>query len=165
MLRQLSNGSWVWQISSEMRGSLPLGFIQSLTHWRQRGRFSHEAGGLILGFIDTVTSGFLAESITTPCRGDKRTRYSFYRGPGHQVKATQWHRNTEGRGTILGLWHSHPEPIPNPSNTDWSDLAIMLSRGTYSGTSLVYLIVGTEYIGCWFGQRDGENYHIGNIPV
>lgn len=165
MLLQLSNGSWVWQLSADMRGSLPVGFIQSLSCWCQRGRFSREAGGLILGFIDIETSGLLAESITTPGRGDKRSRYSFYRGNSHQDKATLWHRNTKGHGAILGLWHSHPEPMPNPSDTDWSDLAKMLRQGTYSGTGLFYLIVGTKYIGCWFGQRGGEINFIGNIPI
>lgn len=165
MLRQLSNGNWVWQISADMRGSLPFGVIQSLSLWCQSGRFSREAGGLVLGFIDIETSGLLADSITTPCRGDKRSRYSFYRGNCHQVKATQWHHNTNGHGAILGLWHSHPESMPNPSGTDWSDLAKMLRHGTYSEAGLFYLIVGTKYIGCWFGQRDGEIHFIGNIPV
>lgn len=165
MLRQLSNGNLAWQISAGIRGSLSADFIHSLTRWCQRGEFAREAGGLILGFIDIDTGGLLADSITTPCWGDKRSRYSFYRGHGHQTKATQWHRNTDGHGTILGLWHSHPEAMPNPSDTDWSDLANMLRHGTYSGAGLIYLIVGTEHIGCWFGQRNGKIHALGMIQL
>lgn len=165
MLQRLSNSHWAWQISAQMRGSLPAGFIQALSSWRQGGLFAREAGGIALGFIDIETGGLLAESITTPGWRDKRSRTSFYRGPSHQSKAMAWHRATGGRGTILGLWHTHPEPIPHPSGADWNDLANVLGQGTYSGSGLIYLIVGTEQIGCWFGQRGGKIHNIGAIPL
>lgn len=165
MLHQLSNGNWAWQISEEIRGSLPSTFIESLSRWRQRNLIAREAGGIILGFIDIETGGLLAEINTVPGRGDKRTRTSFYRGPHHQAKAIEWHRDTDSRGTMLGLWHTHPERIPHPSDTDWSDLANVLGNGTYNGPGLVYLIVGIEQIGCWFGQRGGKIYKIGAIPL
>ena len=83
MLQQLSNGHWAWQISAQMRGSLSAEFIQTLSRWRQRGLFTREAGGIVLGFIDIETGGLLAESITIPGRGDQRSRTSFYRGYHH----------------------------------------------------------------------------------
>lgn len=165
MLQELSNGNWAWKISDEIRGNLSIGLIKSLSTWRQGGIFTREAGGLILGFIDIETEGLLAEIISTPCWGDKRRRNSFYRGEGHQVKADAWHSNTDGHGTLMGLWHSHPEPMPQPSGTDWTDLANMLTRATYSGPGLIYIIVGTEYIGCWFGHRDGNNHLLGMIKI
>ncbi len=165
MLQQLSNGNWSWQISPEMRGSFPSAFIESLTHWRQHGCFSREAGGLTLGYIDIETGGLLAEKLTLPARGDKRSRTGFFRGPRHQAEAVEWHRSTGTRGTMLGLWHTHPEPIPHPSCTDWADLSNVLDHGTYSDPGLVYLIVGTAQIGCWFGQRSGSVHEIGNIPI
>ncbi|CAK0740523.1 Prok-JAB domain-containing protein [Gammaproteobacteria bacterium] len=153
MLRQLSNDHWAWQISPQIRGSLPVGFIQALSRWCQRELFAREAGGIVLGFIDIETGGLLAETITTPVWGDKRSRTGFYRGVRHQVKAEDWNRNTGGRGTMLGLWHTHPEPIPHPSGTGWNDLANVLDQGAYSSPGLIYLIVGTSCIGCWFGER------------
>lgn len=165
MLQKLSNGNWSWQISPEMRGSFPSTFIQDITHWRQHGWFSREAGGLALGYIDIETGGLLAEKLTIPGRGDKRSRTSFFRGPRHQVEAAEWHRSTGARGTMLGLWHTHPESIPHPSDTDWADLSNVLDHGTYNGPGLVYLIVGTEQIGCWFGQRAGSVHQMGHIPI
>lgn len=165
MLQQLSNGNWAWKISDEIRGSLSATLIKSLSNWCQISIFSREAGGLILGFTDIETEGLLAELITTPCWGDKRKRHSFYRGERHQLKADAWHSKTDGRGTLIGLWHSHPEPKPHPSGTDWTDLEKMLRCATYSGPGLVYIIVGTEYIGCWFGQRDGKVHSLGMIKI
>jgi integrative and conjugative element protein (TIGR02256 family) len=165
VLQKLSNGNWSWKISPEMRGSFPSTFIQDITHWRQHGWFSREAGGLALGYIDIETGGLLAEKLTLPGRGDKRSRTSFFRGPRHQVEAAEWHCSTGARGTMLGLWHTHPESIPHPSDTDWADLSNVLDHGTYNGPGLVYLIVGTEQIGCWFGQRAGSVHQMGHIPI
>ena len=148
-----------------MRGSFPSTFIQALTHWCQHGWLSREAGGLALGYIDIETGGLLAEKLTLPGRGDKRSRTGFFRGPRHHMEAVEWHRSTGARGTILGLWHTHPEPIPHPSDTDWADLSNVLDHGTYNGLGLVYLIVGTEQIGSWFGQRGGRIHKIGHIPI
>jgi integrative and conjugative element protein (TIGR02256 family) len=165
MLQKLSNGNWSWQISPEMRGSFPSMFIQELTHWRQCGWFSREAGGLALGYIDIDTGGLLSEKLTLPGRGDKRSHTGFFRGPRHQMEAAEWHRKTGTRGTMLGLWHTHPEPIPHPSGTDWTDLSNVLEHGTYNEPGLIYLIVGTEQIGCWFGQRSGQVHDLGKIPI
>lgn len=165
MLQQLSNGNWIWRISDEIRGSLSSALIRSLSNWCQHKIYSKEAGGLILGFTDIETEGLLAEIITTPCWGDKRKRSSFYRGRGHQKAADAWHISTNCRGTMIGLWHSHPESKPTPSSADLNDLNSMLRLATYSGAGLVYLIVGTEYIGCWFGQRDGKVQLLGMIKI
>lgn len=165
MLQQLINNHWSWQISAQMRGSIPAEFIQALFRWRQTGLFAREAGGIVLGFIDIETGGLLAECITIPGRGDQRSRTGFYRGPSHQARAVAWYRETGEHGTIVGLWHTHPEPDPHPSDTDWDDLNNVLAQGTYSGPGLIYLIVGTKQIGCWFGQRNGEIQKLGAIPL
>ena len=163
MLQQLSNGNWSWQISPEIRGSFPIAFIQALSSWRQIRCLSREAGGLILGYIDIETGGLLAEKLTTPGRGDQRSRTGFFRGVNHQLDAAKWHHSTAGRGTMLGLWHTHPEPIPTPSGTDWTDLSNVLAQGQHNGQGLIYIIVGTTKISCWFGQRGGKIKKLGDI--
>ncbi len=144
---------------------MPISFIKALTHWRQFNRLALEAGGLALGYIDIETTGLLVEKLTIPGQGDKRSRTGFFRGPSHQIEAAKWHRSTGARGTVLGLWHTHPEPIPHPSCTDWEDFSNVLDQGIYNGPGLIYLLVGTEKIGCWFGQRDGIVHEIGQIPI
>lgn len=165
MLQQLSNKNWVWQLSNNVRGNFSSETIAKLTKWKQTCIFSREAGGLLLGFIDIETNGLLVESITTPCWGDKRSRYGFYRGTGHQKQANKWHQDTEQHGTIVGLWHTHPEPVPHPSSTDWEDLNNMLKNATYCGSGLVYIIVGTEKIRLWFGYKHCAIDYIGYIPI
>jgi integrative and conjugative element protein (TIGR02256 family) len=153
----------VWEANALARGSIPIHFITQVAQWRQLRWWQREAGGVILGFIDMDTKGLLAESITHPCRGDKRTRTGFFRGLGHHKKIRSWHAETGGRGTLIGLWHTHPEPDPQPSDTDMEDLSNALKRSTYHGSGLLYIIAGTEYLGCWYGDRGGATFKLGSI--
>lgn len=152
MLRRLSTGHVIWKTEDGACGSLSPQVIDMLTSWTQRGTFSKEAGGLILGFIDLNTDGLLAESLTVPGRGDKRSRTSFFRSARHQHEAEQWNEKNGGRGTQLGLWHTHPEPQPTPSGVDLNDCDNVLKNGTFDSGGLLYLIVGTSTIGCWYAR-------------
>lgn len=59
----------------------------------------------------------------------------------------------------LGFWHSHPEPVPSPSNEDIAMAAehAIAGRDLYSG--IVFIIVGTasppKGLGVWV--HDGKN--------
>jgi Vesicle coat complex COPII, subunit SEC24/subunit SFB2/subunit SFB3 len=152
MLQRLSTGHIVWRLEENCSGSLSPKLIALLSKWAQRSFWSREAGGLLLGFIDNETEGLLGELATTPGRGDRRSRTSFYRGSRHQQEAIEWNRITDGRGTQLGLWHTHPELDPTPSQTDLEDCRNVLATGKFAVDGILYLIVGTRSIGCWFAK-------------
>lgn len=152
MLQCLSTGHIVWRLDDSSLGTLSPKLITLLYKWAQRRIWSREAGGLLLGFIDNETEGLLAEFATTPGWGDRRSRSSFYRGPKHQQEAVEWNRVTDGRGTQLGLWHTHPEPDPTPSLTDLEDCRNVLATGKFAVDGILYLIVGTRSIGFWFAK-------------
>jgi integrative and conjugative element protein (TIGR02256 family) len=152
MLQRLSTGHIVWHLDDSSSGTLSPKLIALLSKWAQRRPWSREAGGLLLGFIDNETEGLLAEFATTPGWGDRRSRTSFYRGLRHQQEAIEWNRVTDGRGTQLGLWHTHPEPDPTPSLTDLEDCRNVLSTSKFAVDGILYLIVGTRRIGCWFAS-------------
>ena len=164
MLRQLSSGHIVWEAEGD-RGSFSPELLQCLKRWQQTCPYSNEAGGVLLGFIDADTGGMLVERITQPSVGDLRTRKSFFRGKQHQKEAEAWHRTTGRRGTQLGLWHTHPEPKPIPSPTDQNDLCKVMATAAYDSNGLVYMIVGTKYVGCWFAHRRGVVQRIGYFEL
>lgn len=165
MLQRLTTGHYVWALTSGERGSISPQLIVELARWKQNRPRSTEAGGLILGFIDKDTKGILAEEITKPGSGDKRTRTSFYRGPRHQVEAEQWNQSTLGHGTQLGLWHTHPEPVPVPSNPDLSDCRSVLQYGRLTTDGLLYVIVGTAQINFWYAKRNSPLNLLGAIDI
>lgn len=153
MLRRLNNGFVVWRTEDGIEGSISPTLIAMFGSWRQNKPLCKEAGGLILGFLDRETNGLLAENLTAPGRGDKRTRASFFRSDRHQHEAMLWNAKTGGRGTQLGLWHTHPEADPSPSDVDKNDCCNVLRTGTFESRGLLYVIVGIRSVGCWYAQR------------
>lgn len=163
MLRRLNDSFVVWSTPGGACGSLSPQVIKLLNGWAQRSFFSKEAGGLILGFIDSDTEGLLAERLTTPGKGDRRSRTSFYRSARHQQEVEIWNRKTAGRGTQIGLWHTHPEADPTPSDVDLVDCSTVLKNGRFDSKGLLYLIVGTRSIGCWYAQQGKPLTHLGHF--
>lgn len=163
MLQRLTSGHVVWETYDGACGSLSPELIKMLFSWSQRSVYSKEAGGLILGFVDSHTNGLLAEDITVPGYGDRRSRTSFFRSVRHQREAELWHRKTNGKGTQLGLWHTHPEPNPTPSTIDLSDCESVLRKGKFDCNGLLYLIVGTQTIGYWHAQVDRQLTLLGHL--
>lgn len=156
MLWRLTSGHVVWETKDGACGSLSPVVIRRLFSWSQRRFYSKEAGGLILGFVDSDTNGSLVEELTVPGSGDQRSRTSFFRSDRHQREAELWNMQTNGRGTQLGLWHTHPEANPTPSNTDLNDCERVLRNGKFECNGFLYLIVGTQTIGYWHAHADRQ---------
>lgn len=163
MLRRLTSGHVVWEATDGIRGTLSPALIKSLSSWSQKRFYSKEAGGLILGFVDSETNGLLAEEITTPGIGDRRSRTSFFRSERHQLDAEAWNVKTKGKGTQLGLWHTHPEANPTPSRIDLDDCEGVLRNGKFDCAGLLYLIVGTRTIGCWYACAGQPLFLLGHL--
>jgi len=165
MLQHLSSGHVVWKVQDGECGSISPSLLNQLKNQSQKYFFSKEAGGLILGFIDNQTKGLLAEELTFPGKGDKRSRTSFYRSDRHQKEAEIWNKNTDGKGTQLGLWHTHPEYNPKPSSVDIEDCFNVLNVGSFDCDGLLYMIVGTNTIGCWYASKPCSMHLLGYIML
>lgn len=163
MLRRLTSGHVVWGTNEGACGSLSPDLIGKLFSWSQKRFYLKEAGGLILGYVDSDTNGLLAEEITVPGPGDLRSRTSFFRSERHQREAENWNRITNGRGTQLGLWHTHPEANPTPSTIDLNDCGSVLKNGKFDCNGLLYLIVGTHTIGYWHAHAGRQLTLLGHL--
>ena len=83
--------------------------------YAQRAWYQREAGGEIYSPAP-YSSGLLVDTVTGPHRKDRRNRHSYK----PNIEAATRARNAEyerGRHAI-GLWHTHPEPLPSPSGPD-----------------------------------------------
>lgn len=165
MLRMLDDGYLVWQLENIAMGSICPSLATELKKWKQTSIFSKEAGGVLLGFIDSNTDGLLCETLTKPGKGDKRGRCNFFRGKRHQSEANDWHKATKGKGTQLGLWHTHPEPKPMPSSVDIEDFRNTIKTGLYCTKGILYIIVGTKYTGFWYGAKEVGLTLIGHFEI
>lgn len=115
-----------------------------------------EAGGTLLGRHLLDSPNLVVDEITVPQRKDKRRRFSFFRSKSHNDLAYQRWRETKGTMAYLGLWHTHPEPAPTPSQTDLKDWENASRGDSYEGDRLFFIIVGTKEIKVWSKTRTGQ---------
>lgn len=165
MLYQLESGHIVWRKNEGGAYSISPSVISIFKKKAQRKWWARESGGLLLGYISNEPGDIIIEHTTCPGVGDKRSRHGFFRSNRHQVEAEKWHQLTQGYGTQLGLWHTHPEPEPRLSFTDIKDYKNVLDMGEFETPGLIYIIVGTSLIRIWFIQKNKPIIHAGDIKI
>lgn len=120
----------------------------------QRDQRALEAGGVLMGRHIRGTRDVVVDSVTTPMRGDRRSRFSFHRSQGpHQRALNDAWESSQGTCVYLGEWHTHPEPYPNPSSVDLADWRKRLRHDVVDSESLFFVIVGQELCAAWEGFR------------
>lgn len=132
--------------------------LRELHGYRQLSLDSPEAGGVLLGKILLADGAGIVEALTKPGRGDRQSRYGFFRSERHDRETNRYWRNTALTGAYLGLWHSHPESNPTPSSVDIADWARALRNDTFPGQGLVFAIVGFDSLTIWMGAK-GKRPH------
>ena len=101
--------------------------------WRLR-----EAGGQLFARFDG--SQILVVEATGPRRTDRRTRTSFVPDRRAEQKEIS-ERHTRGLH-FIGDWHTHPETIASPSETDFRNIAECFARSTHTLNGFVLIVVG-----------------------
>lgn len=114
-----------------------------------------EAGGTLSGL--RRGPHFEITDVTGPQPDDMRARYGFIRrARSHLRIILKLWRKSGHTVAYLGEWHTHPEAIPHPSNTD---LAGWRSLAAEHRAPLIHVIVGIGQMGCWYCDEDG-NVHL-----
>lgn len=113
-----------------------------------------EAGGVMLGRFIVGSDDVVVDKITVPMPGDRQGRFSFFRSYKlHQSVITQEWEASGGTCNYLGEWHTHPQPIPEPSFVDIACWRKKLMFDRFDGNCLYFVIVGTERLNVWQGYR------------
>jgi len=129
--------------------------LDQLKQHIQHTKRQTEAGGALLGRHLHESLDLVIDEITLPQRKDNRRRFSFFRSDTHNDLANQRWRETGGTMAYLGLWHTHPESVPTPSQTDLHDWEKASCEDTYEGDYLFFVIVGIEEMKVWCKTRTG----------
>lgn len=112
----------------------------------QDGLWSTEAFGVLIGAYDPQNHILFITDCTEPMGKDISHKYSFkMRDEEHSKAVNKTFYRTKGFQNYLGTWHTHPEYVPRPSQTDKNDWnrAIKNNRGI---PQFLFVIVGTEQI-------------------
>ncbi|RBM41785.1 hypothetical protein DLR63_03555 [Vibrio tarriae] len=151
-----------WLIESEEYGDFEInaGVLNALISYRQLRPQDLEAGGALIGCIHT-SNKVQSTDLTAPQPTDRRTRCSFFRSSAHNHILNEKWKSTEGKAYLIGLWHTHPEPVPNYSSEDKQDWIKVLNQGRYEGEYLMFIIVGQKKIRLW--RMDNKFFKISLI--
>lgn len=123
--------------------------------YAQCEKTADEAGGVLLGRFIKESNDIIVDNITVPMIGDLRSRFSFKRGKAlHQRIIDRIWQKSRGTSQYLGEWHTHPEKNPSPSIVDTNNWKRQLKEDTFSNRFLYFIILGTEDLGIWEGDKE-----------
>ena len=144
-----------WQIDVKGYGLVRIsgGLVEKLSNFRQLNTQAPESGGVLIGKHLNSGGVLLIDELTPPQKTDKQGRCEFYRSTEHNKLVNEIWRKSDWHSTYVGLWHSHPEALPNYSTTDKQDWQSALKQSRYEGDKLFFVIVGLTYIRMWMGVR------------
>lgn len=124
--------------------------FKEISKWTQKESSDCESGGFILGYKHESTGNISLEFITTPKSGDISSRSRFIlRDLKHNliIKKAQ-----EQKSYYMGLWHTHPQEIPNPSMIDMNDWKDTLLKDKSACEYIFFFIAGIEVMRVWVGD-------------
>lgn len=128
--------------------------VRELHGFRQTAPRACEAGGVLLGRWIERTRDVVVDRVTRPMRGDRRTRFSFYRdSKAHQRRIDEAFQSSAGTCGYVGEWHTHPESAPSPSWTDRCDWRRRLRDDQVDVPFVFFVIVGLHETRIWRGSR------------
>ena len=103
----------------------------------------HEAGGILLGQVKK--NSIYITRISFPSNHDRSSRYSFWRNKNSAQAIIDFEFYNSNKRTIyLGEWHTHPEELPTPSNTDRKMIKDQYSKNKLNEPFLLQYIQGTK---------------------
>lgn len=133
--------------------------FQEISKWIQNNDYAPEGGGFILGYKHEKTGNISLEYVTYPRPLDICSRVCFkIRDPIHKLLLV---KARVRKSFYMGVWHTHPQTIPDPSTIDWDDWNDTLIQDKTASKYVFFLIAGTKSIRVWAG--DFETKHIVEI--
>lgn len=124
---------------SKQRLILTRTVINHLQKHRQLNARAREAGGQLFAHFENSSTRI--ERATGPRPSDRRGLTTFV--PNRSVERREINRLHKEGLQYVGDWHTHPEPIPKPSQTDIDSFKEMFRKSRHDLESFVIVIMGT----------------------
>lgn len=130
---------------------VPRTVVATMQRYQEADQLSREAGGTFIGMYRGLNIEIVA--CTEPMKRDVRRKYSFDRlDPLHSEIIDRHWKSSGNTLTYVGEWHTHPEPVPEPS--PGIDMVTWKSQVSRLGPlPLVFGICGIEKTKFWLGTK------------
>lgn len=126
---------------------------QNITHVLsehiQKGFFSKEDGGILIGKENKSNENITINHITVPMPKDERKYNRFTRKDKRHIELFEnLYKESDETLRYIGEWHTHPEAIPNFSCIDLKNWK-KISKDSNSDINYYHIIVGYEAFRMW----------------
>ena len=135
--------------------------ISVLKSYRQLSHKDKEAGGQLFATFEQNNTIIVHASEPKPL--DKRGRFSFV--PNLFLQKMEIRSQYKKGRHYVGDWHSHPEPIPNPSNDDYRSMKNFFNKSNHEILSFLMVIAGTAAPPDCFSIRLVNNEKIQSLTL
>ena len=124
--------------------------LDEIGNWIQDKKGKPESGGYIVGYQHMGTGNISLEAVSVPHAKDIKTPVSFnICDPLHNSFLRKARKQ---KSYYMGVWHTHPQTVPFPSDIDWADWNATI-RSDITGCQYVFfIIVGTKEWRLWVGD-------------
>ena len=124
--------------------------FEEICDWLQDSSDKAEAGGFIVGYQHFGTENITLEHVSHPYTLDVRRRTFFgMRDPRHKVFLD---KHKMQKSFYMGVWHTHPQIIPEASAIDWNDWYATLEVDETGCEYIFFIIAGIQEIRVWVGD-------------
>ena len=114
--------------------------FEEMDKWLQDSAEKKEAGGYIVGYQDGRTKNISLECISHPYILDIQTTLSFsMKDPRHEIFLM---KHFKKKSFYMGVWHTHPQMVPEPSIIDWKDWYETLETDK-TGCEYIFFIIAS----------------------
>lgn len=129
--------------------------FEEIGKWIQDSGEKAEAGGYIVGYKHSGTENITLENVSHPYVLDIRRRLFFaMRDPKHKIFLVN---HMKKKSFYMGVWHTHPQMIPEPSFIDWNDWYSTLELDQTGCEYVFFIIAGLQEIRIWVGDFKRKN--------
>lgn len=126
--------------------------FDEINNWLQDSVEKPESGGYVVGYQHKETGNISLEAVSHPYLMDIKNRVRFdIRDPRHNFFLKKAQRR---KSYYMGVWHTHPQRIPIPSNVDWVDWYKTMQMDKTGSNYIFFIIAGTEEIRVWIGNSE-----------
>lgn len=135
--------------TKEIEYSLPNNFqklilskmvLSKFIQYQQTSKIRKECGGQLFAQISSKV--IEVKVATGPYKSDKSTKYSFI--PDKKKQQYDIDKCFNNNLHYIGDWHTHPQAIPKPSQTDIDSMLDYFNKSKHQLNNLVLIIVGNN---------------------
>lgn len=119
-------------------------------NWLQTTPSLPESCGFLIGYMNRITKNITISNLTTPKEQDIRTRFSCRLQDRNHFRALA--KSRKEANYYMGVWHTHPQEAPSPSNIDWCDWYDTLRQDRTGSQYVFFVIAGITEFRVWAGE-------------